>query len=88
MRMTCRDLYGFLDEFLGGALDAVTRQAFERHLAACASCRKYLASYRTTLSLARASEFAETPAGTEAPEELVQAVLHARIAGFSRQPPE
>ena len=86
--MTCRELYGFLDEFLDGGLDPAIRQNFDRHLAACASCRRYLESYRTTLSVARKSELADTPARTEAPEELVLAVLHARNAAFSRQPPE
>ncbi len=55
MMMTCRELYGFLDEFLDGVLDLLTRQSFERHLERCASCRKYLASYRTTLSVARST---------------------------------
>jgi len=86
--MTCRELYGFLDEFLDGVLDAPTRQSFERHLEQCALCRKYLASYRTTLDIARDSERKEVPARTPAPEELVLAILHARTAAFSRQPPE
>ena len=88
MMMTCRELYGFLDDFLEGALDATTRQSFDRHLDGCAACRKYLASYRMTLSLAHDSEVADAPARREAPEELVLAILHARTAAFSRQPPE
>ncbi len=88
MMMTCRELYSFLDEFLDGVLDVLTRQSFERHLERCAPCRKYLASYRTTLSVARASEWKDAPARTEAPEELVLAILHARTAAFTRQPPE
>ncbi len=86
--MTCRELYGFLDDFLDGILDALTRQNFERHLERCASCRKYLASYRATVTLARGSELAKAPARAEPPEELVLAILHARTAAFSRQPPE
>ena len=86
--MTCRELYGFLDDFLAGILDVLTRQAFERHLERCSSCRKYLASYRSTVTLARDSELADAPAGTRPPEELVLAILHARTAAFSRQPPE
>ena len=89
MMMTCRELYGFLDEFLDGLLDAATLRSFERHLEQCAPCRKYLASYRTTLSIARDAERKDAPAGgTETPEEMVQAILFARIAGFSRLPPE
>jgi len=88
MTMTCRELYGFLDEYLDGALDALTRQTFEGHLERCAACHKYLASYRTTLKLAHDAEIKDDPASREAPEDLVLAVLHARTAAFSRQPPE
>jgi anti-sigma factor RsiW len=86
--MTCRELYSFLDEFLEGALDALTRRNFENHLERCVSCRKYLASYRASIDLARNAEKSDAPAGTGAPEELVLAILHARTASFSRQPPE
>jgi anti-sigma factor RsiW len=88
MMMTCRELYAFLDEYLDGTLDVLTRQTFERHLERCAACRKYLSSYRTTLTLAHEAEMTHGPARTEAPEELVLAILHARTAAFSRQPPE
>ncbi|MEO8499327.1 MAG: anti-sigma factor [Vicinamibacteria bacterium] len=86
--MTCRDLYGFLDEYLDGALDLQTRVSFAAHLALCSSCRKYLASYRSTLRVARDAELKDVPARTEAPEELIQAILAARVAAFVRQPPE
>ena len=88
MMMTCRELYGFLDEFLDGALDVLTRQSFERHLERCASCRKYLASYRTSVDVAREAELKDAPARTQAPEELVQAILAARSAAFVKQPRE
>jgi anti-sigma factor RsiW len=86
--MTCRELYGFLDDFLGGDLDALTRGSFERHLERCPACRRYLTTYQATLKVARGSEMKDAPARMEAPEELVQAILFARVAGFSRQPPE
>ena len=88
MRMTCRELYGFLDEFLDGTLDVLTRQTFERHLERCASCRAYLETYRATLKAARHAEENDAPEGVETPEELVHAILAARTAGFVRQPPE
>jgi len=88
MMMTCRELYGFLDEFLEGRLDALTRQNFERHLERCAAFRNYLATYRSTLNVARDAERADAPARTEAPEALVQAILAATTASFTRQPPE
>jgi anti-sigma factor RsiW len=86
--MTCRELYAFLDEFLDGLLDLTTRQNFERHVERCASCRRYLATYQTTLKVARGAEKADEAATTSAPEDLVQAILAARAATFLRQPPE
>lgn len=78
--MTCRDLYGFLDEFLEGALDTETRQRFQLHVDRCSACRKYLTTYQTTLKVARDSETIDAPAGCEAPEDLIHAILAARAA--------
>jgi anti-sigma factor RsiW len=88
MMMTCRELYGFLDEFLDGRLDALTRENFERHLERCAACRKYLATYQTTVAVARDAERGDAPAREDAPEALVQAILAATTAPFTRQPPK
>ncbi len=85
--MTCRELYGFLDEFLDGILDASTRRHFENHLERCFACRKYLATYRATLQAARGSEWADAPPA-EVPEELIHAILASRTAALVRQPPE
>ena len=86
--MICRELYGFLDEFLDQRLDATTRLNFERHLDLCAACRRYLATYGTTLRVARGAEHTDEPANMEAPAGLIQAILAARAAAFVRQPPE
>lgn len=86
--MMCRDLYGFLDEFLDQRLDVTTRLNFERHLERCAACRRYLTTYETTLRVARGAEHADDPANLEAPPGLIQAILAARAAAFQRQPPE
>lgn len=77
--MTCRDLYGFLDEFLDGTLDGETRQTFEDHLEKCAACRRYLGSYQATLRVARGAELNDVSARTEVPEALIQAILAARM---------
>lgn len=80
--MTCRDLYGFLDAFLEGSLEAATRATFEAHLLRCAACRRYLQSYQRTVEIARAAETSDTAAHahalTGAPEELIRAILRAR----------
>ena len=85
--MMCRDLYGFLDEFLDQRLDVTTRLNFERHLERCAACRRYLTTYETTLRVARVAEQRDE-VNTEAPPGLIQAILAARAAAFVRQPPE
>lgn len=86
--MTCREVYGFLDEFLDGVLDVLTQQSFERHLERCPACRKYLTTYEATVKIARESERADEPVQTEAPDDLVQAILTSRSAAFGRQAPE
>lgn len=73
--ITCRELYGFLDDFLEGSLDLPTRAAFQAHLAMCRACRRYLRTYEAALAAARAAEAAPIE---EPPEELVQAILAAR----------
>jgi anti-sigma factor RsiW len=85
--MACRELYGFLDDFLDGHLDATTRLKFEAHLLMCAKCRRYLATYRATLRAAREVEVKDAPAEA-APEELIRAILVSRTAPSLRWPPE
>lgn len=82
--MTCRELYGFLDAFLDGRLEAPTRAEFDQHLLGCLACRRYLDSYRTTIALAHASEHADGLATMEAPRELVDMILRARAAAKAR----
>ena len=79
---TCEELIRFLADYLADEVPADTRARFEAHLVGCASCRAYLASYRTTIGLAKAS--AEGPEIEDVPPELVAAIL----ATIARQPPE
>lgn len=76
--ITCRELYGFLDDFLEEALDVRTRMAFMAHLALCASCRRYLKTYQATIGTAKVAEAAGTLDDCHPPEELVQAILASR----------
>ena len=85
--MTCREVYSFLDDFIDGRLDPLTRLSFGSHLLLCSACRKYLASYRTALQVARDSERADARPD-EIPEQLIQAILASRLTAFARQPPE
>lgn len=79
--MTCRDLYGFLDDFLDGVLDPPVKQDFERHIELCLPCWRYLATYRATIRTARGSELTDDAPAT-APESLIQAILASRVAGL------
>ena len=77
--MTCREFASFISDYLVGELPRAGRLQFERHLAACPNCERYLAQYRETIAAGRAA-FAD-PDGElppEVPEELVRAILAAR----------
>jgi len=77
--MNCREFTEFLNEYLFGNLPAEERAEFDRHLAECPWCVRYLDSYRKTIQLTQslaASDSSSPP--QDAPEELIQAILSAR----------
>jgi len=78
--MNCREFTEFLHEYLFGDLPAEQQAEFEKHLAECPWCVAYLDSYQKTIELEQAAFSApeDAPPPAEAPEELVQAILHAR----------
>jgi len=78
--MTCRELDGFLHDYVSGALAAPVRVRFESHLAACRACAAYLASYRRTIALGRSlcEDDPDGPIPAAVPEPLVAAILAAR----------
>lgn len=77
--MTCREFTDFIAGFIDGELPASERQPFERHLARCANCARYLESYRSAIALGkRAFEDGDAPVPAEVPDELVQAILRVR----------
>jgi anti-sigma factor RsiW len=70
--VNCREVSGFLHDYIEGELSEDVRAEFERHLDACTNCHEYLAQYRQTIersaTLGRREE-------AEVPEDLVKAVL-------------
>jgi anti-sigma factor RsiW len=77
--VTCREFASFIMDYLSGELARADRVGFERHLAVCPNCERYLAQYRETIAAGRAA-FAD-PDGAlppEVPEELVRAILATR----------
>jgi anti-sigma factor RsiW len=78
--MNCREFTEFLHEYLFGNLPAEERAEFDKHLAECPWCVAYLDSYKKTIQLEQAAFAAseDAPPPEDAPEELIQAILHAR----------
>jgi anti-sigma factor RsiW len=77
--VTCREVADFVLDYLSGELPATTRSAFEHHLTLCPACVRYLDAYKKTVDLTRSvARRDQDDAATDAPEELVKAILAAR----------
>jgi predicted anti-sigma-YlaC factor YlaD len=72
--MTCREVIGFIMDYLDGALAVSQRREFEKHLAVCHSCVAYLRTYEQTLRMESATRIEDVTI----PEELVRAILESR----------
>jgi anti-sigma factor RsiW len=70
--VNCREVSGFLHDYIEGELPEDVRSEFERHLDACTNCHEYLAQYRKTIERSKALGRRDEPA---IPEDLVKAVL-------------
>jgi hypothetical protein len=75
--LSCAEVISFLFEYLSEDLAESRRLEFERHLARCASCRDYLATYRETIVLAKGAFALDEPAFVELPNDLYEAILAA-----------
>lgn len=78
LEATCREVIGFLTDYLGGELEPGRREAFEAHLAECPSCVSYIASYRATIELARGAAEAAPPLPEPVARRLAEAIRGAR----------
>ena len=77
--MKCRELAEFLNDYVSGELPAESRAHFEFHLSKCKNCHEYMVQYEVTI---RAGKIACDEMSDEMgamPEELIKAVLSARI---------
>jgi anti-sigma factor RsiW len=63
IRLTCREVIARLADYLDAALDVLMHARVAVHLAVCAECRAYLATYRRTIALIGRGARAEMPAG-------------------------
>jgi anti-sigma factor RsiW len=57
----CRDAIDVLADYLDGTMAPDLAAELERHLADCAPCRAYLATYRKTRALGMAAARVEMP---------------------------
>lgn len=78
--ITCRELDGFLADYLAGALSRVARGQFEVHLSVCPACVRYVQNYRRTVQLGKQAfaDLDRPPDEDEVPRELIDAILEAR----------
>jgi len=74
--MTCREVAEFLMAYASGELAPEPRRVFDAHLDACPQCRLYVESYDRAVAAAKDAYGSDAP--TDAPEELVAAILAAR----------
>jgi len=75
--ITCRELIDFIADYFGGVLTELQSSDFGRHLAVCASCRAYLATYEKTMR-AGIAVLRDDSANEDAPEDLILAILASR----------
>ena len=73
--MTCRDLTDFLEAYFGHDLAPDVRSTFDRHLASCANCQRFLTQYRQTMAAGRTA--CDMEAEAPVPDDLVRAILTA-----------
>ncbi len=81
--MNCKELIGFLMDYVDGELPPEEQGRFERHLGLCTDCAAYVTSYRETVRLGKMiCRPDENELPTDIPEDLVQAILEARRTDF------
>jgi anti-sigma factor (TIGR02949 family) len=79
--VTCREFVEFLNAYLDGDLMPAERSEFERHLAICPQCVRYLAGYENTVRLVQQTLAGGDDAPHDAPEQLIDAIVAAKRQG-------
>ena len=77
--IACSSGVELLMDFLDGALPAEVNAALEEHVAGCARCAAFVASYQATPRILREATMATLPADIEAS---LKAFLRARTTAF------
>ena len=76
--LSCRELHGFLDDYLDRSLPEETTRRFEAHLAVCPQCVDYLDGYRQSIDLAAGLSEPDAATPPDVPTELIDAILELR----------
>ncbi len=77
--LTCEELDKFIVDYVDGKLTIWERMKFRLHLTGCAECRAYLEGYQKSIAIEKkVFEDPDRSATSEAPEELIQAIIKAR----------
>ena len=82
LMITCRELEGFLIDYLEDTLPTRQRMIFNLHLRMCRECRSYLEAYKRVIAVGKAA-FREPDEAVpdSVPEDLVKAIRAARGEG-------
>ena len=75
--LTCRELVELVSDYVEGVLTDTERARFERHIAGCADCTRYVAQIRVTILAAGRLREEAVPAG-------VRDLLLARLRAWKR----
>lgn len=77
--MTCREVADFLSDYLSGDVAQAARAEFDRHLAVCPPCVRYLNTYKKSVDLGKTA-YRECDHGhaEPIPDDLIKAILAAR----------
>lgn len=76
MMMTCCEARDFLAEYLTGAMSAIEREEFERHIAICDECTQRLRATKQAWHVALKSVArVPDPSADEVPDSLLRAIL-------------
>ena len=73
LMITCEQFEAFIADYLEGSLPRRQHRLFEFHIRTCRECRDYLAAYERARQIASAT----APAPTDAPPDLVDAVVRS-----------
>ncbi|MEX1040612.1 MAG: zf-HC2 domain-containing protein [Pirellulaceae bacterium] len=79
MKLTCKQLYDFMGDYLEGNLPPETMCVVKTHLERCPCCLHYLENYHEATRLGiKVCQEEEKDISANVPEELVRAILDAR----------